>query len=237
MTTFKYQVFDHKTELARHFANTLKTKTEQNNKVFVALSGGSTPQHIFDVMASEFSGSIAWDKLFIFWVDERCVPPSHPESNYKMTMEHLLSKVPIPSEQIVRVKAELPPQEALQDYILQIGATVPMQQGIPQFDLTVLGMGDDGHTASIFPHEISLWHCPDTCTLGHHPISGQTRVSLTGKVINHSKEIVFLVTGSNKAEKLKEIFACAPQSVNYPASLVEPARTVWLVDAEAASLL
>ncbi|MFT3739846.1 MAG: 6-phosphogluconolactonase [Breznakibacter sp.] len=237
MGAFNYQVFDDKNQLARYFANILKKKTGNRDKVYLAISGGSTPQHIFDVMANEFANDIAWDKLFVFWVDERCVPPAHAESNYRMTYVHLLSKVPIPASHIFRVKTELGNQEALQDYISTINTHVPKHLGIPRFDLTVLGMGDDGHTASIFPHEIQLWHSPDVCTLGHHPQSGQVRVTLTGKIINHSEQIIFLVTGSNKSEKLKEIFGNSDKSTAYPASMVDMAKTTWLVDAEAAKLL
>jgi 6-phosphogluconolactonase len=215
----------------------LQKLSNEKENVYVALSGGSTPQHIFDVLAAEYAQSIHWHKIFLFWVDERCVPPTHAESNFRMTQTHLLDQVPIPANQIFRIKGELEPDIALLQYTNDIQLNAPQVNGITQFDLTVLGMGDDGHTASIFPHEISLWQSPLECEVGHHPQSGQKRVTLTGKVINHSKHIVFLVTGLNKAEKVSEIFSNAETARHYPASLVNTEKTTWLLDVEAAALL
>jgi 6-phosphogluconolactonase len=232
-----YLIFNDKTSLARHFADRLVKLTSDMETVYVAVSGGSTPQHIFDVMATEYQASIHWEKIKLFWVDERCVPPTHGDSNYGMTKKHLLDKVAIPANNVFRVMGELQPNEALYHYIDCINQQVPIVNGIPQFDLTILGMGDDGHTASIFPHEISLWQSPNICELGHHPQSGQNRVTLTGTVINHSKHIVFLVTGQNKATKVSEIFTQSPQAANYPASLVDATKTTCLLDADAAGLI
>jgi 6-phosphogluconolactonase len=232
-----YQIFSDKTVLARHFADRLVKLTEAKQSVYLAISGGSTPQHIFDIMANEYAHTIKWDRIKLFWVDERCVPPSHSDSNYLMTQTHLLDKVGLPAHNVFRVKGELPPHEALAQYMAQINGNVPIVDGLPQFDLTVLGMGDDGHTASIFPHEIALWQSANICELGHHPQSHQIRVTLTGGVINHSKHIVFLVTGQNKAIKINELFSFSPQSKAYPASLVDIDKTTWLLDADAAGLI
>lgn len=232
-----YKIFDSENNLAQAFAHTIMALTQAKDEVYIALSGGRTPQTIFDVLATDFASEIEWEKLRFFWVDERCVPPLDADSNYKMTNIHLLSKLPIGENQVFRVKGELTPQNALNEYIEVINKNVPQLDGLPCFDLTILGMGDDGHTASVFPHEIELWHHADVCTLGHHPITGQTRVTLTGKVINHSRQIIFMVTGAGKAAKIQEIFSQSSVSSNYPASLVDAKKSVWWLDRAAAQLL
>jgi 6-phosphogluconolactonase len=232
-----HHIFESKAPLAHYFANRLQTICNDKDKVFVAISGGTTPQYIFDVMSSEYQTSIDWQKIRLFWVDERCVPPTDADSNYGMTVRHLLSKVAIPDNQIYRIKGELPNEEALSQYITEIEKTVPLVDGSPKLDLVVLGMGDDGHTASVFPHQINLWHSPRICELANHPTSGQVRVTLTGGVINDAREIIFLVTGAGKAPKVSEIFTRKPSAQSYPASLVDETHCTWLLDKEAAQLL
>jgi 6-phosphogluconolactonase len=230
-------VFEDKIELARYFGQLLTELTWEEGPKYIALSGGTTPQSIFDVLADEFRNKIRWERLRLFWVDERCVSPTDNESNYRMTNEHLISGIGIPSENIYRVKGELSPEEALPEYIKVIKAEVPLKNGWPVFDLTVLGMGDDGHTASIFPHQIDLWKSPEICAIGNHPVTGQARITLTGKAINSSRQIVFLVTGENKAEKIEQIISYDRNSSKYPAKMVDRSKTIWLLDEAAASLL
>jgi 6-phosphogluconolactonase len=230
-------VFEDKIELARYFGQLLAELTRDEGAKYVALSGGTTPQVIFDLLADEYQEAIGWKKLRLFWVDERCVPPTDSESNYRMTYEHLISKIGIPSENIFRVKGELSPEEARIEYVYAIKAEVPHKNGWPVFDLTVLGMGDDGHTASIFPHQIDLWKSPEICAIGNHPVTGQARITLTGKAINNSRKIVFLVTGENKAEKIEQIISYDRNSSKYPAKMVDRSKTIWLLDEAAASLL
>lgn len=229
-----HYLFDTKHSLAQHFAQYLEKLCNQKERVYIALSGGTTPQYIFDVISDEFKTAIQWHKVWLFWVDERCVPPSHSDSNFGMTHKHLLSNVDIPTQQIFRVKGELLPAQALEQAIDDIHQHVPLVNGLPQFDVVVLGMGDDGHTASIFPHEIALWHSPNICELGHHPTSAQVRVTLTGHVINNALHIIFLVTGANKASKIKEIFTHSAAANAYPAALVDTNKCEWLLDKEAA---
>ena len=230
-------VFEDKIELARYFGQLLTKLTQDDREKYIALSGGTTPQVIFDLLADEYREAIGWKKLSLFWVDERCVPPTDHESNYRMTNEHLISKVGIPSENIFRVKGELSPEDALIEYIQVIKTEVPLKNGWPVFDLTVLGMGDDGHTASIFPHQIDLWKSPEICAIGNHPVTGQARITLTGKAINSSQQIVFLVTGESKAEKIEQIISYDRNSSKYPAKMVDRSKTIWLLDEAAASLL
>ena len=237
MIPHQFRVFDSKDDFAHALAQTLITLTSDRSTVHIALSGGSTPQSIFDVLASQYEQKIEWQKIRFFWVDERCVPPTHAKSNYRMTQQHLLSKLPIDVRQVFRVKGEDTPEKALTDYIETIKQNVPTVGGLPCFDLTILGMGDDGHTASIFPHEIDLWQSPEICTIGHHPQTNQARVTLTGNTINNSKRILFMVTGANKASKVNEIFTQSEASHNYPASLVDTKKTEWWLDKDAAQTL
>lgn len=230
-------VFEDKIELARYFGQILVDLTQDDEEKYVALSGGTTPQTIFDLLAEEFREAIQWEKLKLFWVDERCVPPTNDESNYRMTYTHLISKIGISDKNIFRIKGELSPEEALAEYIQVIKTQVPSKNGWPVFDLIVLGMGDDGHTASIFPHQIDLWKSPEICAIGNHPVTGQSRVTITGKVINSSSQIIFLVTGENKAKKIEQIISFDRNSSKYPAKMVDRSKTIWLLDEAAATLL
>ncbi|WP_255434166.1 6-phosphogluconolactonase [Carboxylicivirga sp. M1479] len=232
-----HKIFDSKQELATYFGEYLLNKTKEKPDLNIALSGGSTPKVIFEVLARDFEKSIDWTKIRFFWGDERCVLPTNPESNFGMTREHLFDHVKTRAINIFRVKGELDPQEAVKAYSATINDNVPHVNHIPQFDIMLLGMGDDGHTASIFPHQIKLWDSNNICELAQHPETGQVRVSLTGKVINNSKEIIFLVTGANKAEKVDEIFNKKNNYQQYPAALVNMNKATWLLDKEAAESL
>lgn len=232
--TTMQKIFNNKQELALYFGDYLLNLSQDQQEINIALSGGSTPKAIFEVLAKEYATSIDWTKLRFFWGDERCVPPNDHESNFGMTREHLFDHVGTKAANIFRVKGELEPDEAVNDYINILEENIPNVDGIPQFDIMLLGMGDDGHTASIFPHQIGLWNSENTCELAQHPDSGQFRVTLSGKVINNSKQIFFIVTGNNKAEKLEEIIKQQGNYKTYPAALVNMTKTEWLLDKEAA---
>ncbi len=233
--TDNLQIFDTKNELAVYFGQLLYERSLTKDKITIALSGGSTPKAIFDELALKFKDKIDWKKIHLFWGDERCVPPTDDESNYKMTYDHLLNKVSIPKENIHRVPGEKSVDEATAFYIDHLINNLPIINGIPQFDIVLLGMGTDGHTASIFPYQIDLWDNENICVPAQHPDSGQNRVSLSGKIINHAREVFFLVTGNDKAGKVDEIQNQKGDFRNYPASLVKDA--VWLLDKEAARLI
>lgn len=230
-------IFDDKAALAEHFGQLLLQMSQEKEKVYIALSGGSTPKAIFDHLAENYQKQLPWERLYFFWGDERCVAPDHADSNYGMTKTHLFDKVPLPADNIFRVKGELEPTKAAEDYEIQIDRSLPQENNLPAFDLMLLGMGDDGHTASIFPHEMELWDSPLLCEVATHPKSGQKRVTLTGKVINNARHILFLVTGSNKAEKVQEIIKQSGQWHNYPAARTSADKTTWLLDKDAAALL
>ncbi len=228
-----------KNEVAQAFAAYFAALVADATVFHLALSGGSTPKVVFDLLASEYSSKIDWKKIHFYWGDERCVSPIDEQSNYKMTVEHLFSKIPIPRENIHRILGERDPTAEAMRYANLLEINLERVAGIPQFDLVMLGMGDDGHTASIFPHQIALWETKDHCVVATHPDSGQKRVSINGQVINTAKAVAFLVTGANKAEKVDEILNRKKGFEKYPAALVQPhsGALLWFLDQEAAALL
>ena len=189
------KIYKDKVEVAREFSSYFAEFVEGKPQVQVALSGGSTPKVVFDVLAADYGQKMDWSKVHFYWGDERCVPPDDEESNFKMTVDHLFSKIEVPKENIHRILGENDPNSEAMRYANLLEINLDRVEGIPEFDLVILGMGDDGHTASIFPHEIDLWDAEDHCVVATHPETGQKRVSINGKVINRAKEVVFLVTG------------------------------------------
>ncbi len=222
--------------LAEEVAYILKDMSDTGEKIHVALSGGSTPKVIFDYIAKELGDEIFWDNINFYWGDERCVPPTDSESNFKMTVDHLLSKIDMPEENIFRVMGENDPEEEAVRYSKVLDDELPIANGIPQFDLVMLGMGDDGHTVSIFPDSIELWDAKENCVVAVHPYSGQKRVTITGKIVNNAKAVAFLVTGAGKAEKVHEIIKKEKDFALYPANLVQPTdgELTWFLDEDAA---
>jgi len=233
------KVYQNKVKVAEEFSKYFIEKSTTGQPFHVALSGGSTPKIVFDVLADEFSNDVDWSAIHLYWGDERCVAPDDEESNYRMTVEHLISKVNIPEENIHRIKGEDDPKSEAKRYGNLLDEQLPHELGLPQFDMVILGMGDDGHTASIFPHELKLWVSPDNCEVAIHPESGQRRVSITGRIINNAKTVAFLVTGESKAEKVKIIVGREEGYLEYPASHVAPKTKdlVWFLDAAAAEQL
>lgn len=231
------KIFDEISLLAESFYQLIFEVVKSKNvgeKASIAFSGGNTPAKIFDYISATHKDDLDWNKINFFWVDERCVPPDHAESNFKMTKEHLLDKVGVNNKNIFRVFGEAQPAIEAKRYSDKIVDNLEIKSGLPSFDLIFLGMGDDGHTASIFPGNNSLFNSEKVCEVASHPVSGQTRITLTGRIINNASIISFLVTGSNKAEKMAEIVLKGETS-GYPASLVNPVhgKLIWLLDKEA----
>jgi len=233
------KIYKDKQEVAKQFSGYFVDQLKDKDTFHVALSGGSTPKIVFDVLAENFADKVDWSKVHFYWGDERCVAPTDDESNYKMTVEHLFSKIEVPKENINRILGERDPSGEALRYANLLEIDLDRVEDIPQFDLVILGMGDDGHTASIFPHEIELWNSEDHCVVATHPDSGQKRVSINGKVINTAKEVAFLVTGASKAKKVEAVVEKTEGSEVYPASLVNPlsGNLVWFLDEEAATRL
>ncbi len=226
------KVFNSSAEVAKQFGLFMSGISDLQS---VALSGGSTPRLLFDELADVNKYPLTWQNIHLFWGDERCVPPDHEESNYKMTKTHLLDKIEIPDGNVHRVLGESSPSEEAERYANEIGKYVKSHEGIPQFDLIILGMGSDGHTASIFPHQMELLTSENVCEVAIHPESGQNRITLTGKVINQAKRVAFLVTGSSKTEKVQSIMKHAAVANSYPAAHIKANEVYWFLDSDAAS--
>ena len=233
------KIADSKKETARLFSEYLGNLIAKNTISHIALSGGSTPKEVFKQLAEHFKNEIDWSKVQFYWGDERCVLPDDEESNYKMANEYLFSKIELPLGNIHRIKGENEPIEEAKSYADLLEKSLPNVGMQPQFDLVILGLGDDGHTASIFPNQMHLWNSKAYCEVAEHPVTGQKRVTLTGGIINNAKEVAFLVTGANKAEKVLEIIEKKGNYNTYPASLVKlnSGRLNWFLDADAAKFI
>jgi 6-phosphogluconolactonase len=209
----------------------------------IAISGGTTPKAMFALLASPaepFLKQVPWDKLELYWVDERCVPPDDAESNYRMTKEALLSKVPLAAERVHRMEGELEPEVAAARYEAVIRNTFRLEGAeTPTFDLVQLGMGDDGHTASLFPHTDALNEMSHIVVPNHVPQKDTWRITLTWPVINQGREVAFLIEGSGKAQVLHDVFLGPYQPETYPSQIIRPAsgRLTLLLDAAAAAKL
>ena len=205
----------------------------------VVLAGGSTPRPVYEKLAREpFRSRIDWSGVHLFWGDERCVPPTHQENNYWMAKTALIDHVPIPDENIHRIPGELGAEAAAEGYERELRSFFKGRQ-LPAFDLVLLGMGDDGHTASLFPgtaaiHEEKRW------VLGHFVDKLDSwRITLTPPALNAAQQIVFLVTGGGKAERLCEVLSGPFQPDHLPAQIIQSqtGRVVWMVDKHAAANL
>lgn len=242
-TYFKTQVlptpYDTANRLSMDFIRFTENMLHYREKLYIALSGGSTPQLMFDILAKEYPEALPWNKLHFFWVDERCVLSSDPESNYGNAYRMLFSKVDVSPENIHPVHGGDDPLTEVVRYTGEILAYVPCVNNIPVFDLILLGMGNDGHTASIFPGQPGLFDTTAICSISQHPETCQKRITLTGKVINNATEVVFLVTGSNKAEKVKSIINDESEAFLYPAKQVRPVNgsLAWYLDNESATFI
>ncbi|TMD66535.1 MAG: 6-phosphogluconolactonase [Chloroflexi bacterium] len=206
----------------------------------IALSGGSTPKVLYGLLATEpYLGQINWSSIEIFWSDERCVPPDDAESNYAMANEVLLSKIPIQPRQVHRMPAdEANHDTASQEYTLEM-QRVFGTNGIPAFDLIQLGMGPEGHTASLFPHQQSLHEQERLVMPVSVPKPPPLRLTFTPPLLNAARHVLFLVTGSEKADAVQAVLEGPYQSEEYPAQIVRPAtgEVTWMLDTAAARKL
>lgn len=230
------KVFPSPKDVAQAFAEMLLEKSSSVDRLNIALSGGSTPKLLFDILAADFKTSIDWKKIHFYWGDERCVPPNHEESNYLMTRQHLFEHIELPQSNVHRILGEDNAEEEAKNYGNILTDQLPEVNGLPQFDLIMLGLGEDGHTASIFPHQMELLTSEEVCAVANHPTSGQKRVTLTGPVINNAKEVAFLVTGAGKKDKVKSILENTDDHEQYPAAHIAPrlGQLTWWMDEPAA---
>jgi 6-phosphogluconolactonase len=194
---------------------------------------------VFKYLASNCKEIIPWERILIFWSDERCVSPESEESNYRMAREYLLDYVPVPSGNIFRIMGEKYPDSESNRYSETVRKFVPANSGIPQFDLIMLGLGDDGHTASIFPGKQMIAESEKLFAETENPYTKQKRITANYTIINQASTIVFLVTGNAKAEILAKVIEKKEGWNHFPASYVNPVKgeIIWLLDIQAASEL
>lgn len=228
------QIFPNPEDLAEQVSTLLMSWIEEssNYKFHLAISGGSTPNLLFSALATNYAGSPLWQKTHFWWVDERMVAPSDPESNFGVANQMLLSKITIPETNIHRILGEQIPYQEAENYSRQIRKQVTMKDGWPRFDLIFLGIGDDGHTASIFPNQMELLQSDRICEVATHPVTFQQRVTLTGRAINNADKICVLVTGANKAERMSEIWSEDEKRKALPAYWIQPTegQSLWCAD-------
>jgi 6-phosphogluconolactonase len=232
----------HKTthDLAEAFAteliNEISEAAGKKSTFTIALSGGSTPNILYSVLAEKYNQAFDWRSVHFFWGDERCVPPDDPESNFGAATSIFLSRIDIPEMNIHRIRGEADPSAEAVRYSSEIIDNTLSSGGLPVFDHIILGMGEDGHTVSIFPSNSELLYSDKICEVATHPLSGQKRVTITGKVINNSDAVTFLVTGHSKAEMVELIFK---KGSDFPASFIIPShgRLNWLLDEKAGRLI
>jgi 6-phosphogluconolactonase len=223
---------------AEHFVTLAAEAIAARGRVAVALSGGSTPRATYALLATEeFAAQLDWSRVHVFWGDERCVPPDHPDSNVRLARETLLDHVPLPAGNVHRIHGEVEPEAAAQAYAAELRAFFGTQW--PSFDLVLLGMGNDGHTASLFPGSAALRETarPVVAVRAEYQDRPAHRVTLTPPAINAARQVLFLVAGAAKAETLQAVLE-GPAG-RFPAQRIRPTsgRLTWQVDIEAASRL
>ena len=239
----KLRIFDDLEELSRYAAKLFVEQAAQSiaarNQFLVALNGGNTPMRLFQLLATDARAQVDWNKVHIFWGDERCVPPEDSGSSYGQARETLLSRVPIPDSHIHRIKGELGPSGASKEYSLTLKNLASPPLDWPRFDLVYLGMGEDGHTASLFPGSPVHVSEPAMPVTAHYQDRPANRVTLTQPVFNSARLVAFMATGAKKANTLAEVLSDRYNPELYPVQRINPkeGELIWLVDEDAASRL
>ena len=224
-------------EFCKELVNEINTQLKEKDKINIALSGGNTPKAIFKELAASYKEKLNWEKINLFWGDERCVPPEDSESNYGMTKKHLLDYIKIPSKNINRILGENDPHGEAKRYSDIIRNSLDSVNNLPEFEIMLLGLGEDGHTVSIFPNQMELLGSDKICEVAFHPETKRRRITLSGNVINNSKKIYFLVSGKSKSFAVGEILNKKSDYLNLPAAHIKPVNgeLIWFLDKEAAS--
>jgi 6-phosphogluconolactonase len=243
MTNQTIEVFDNPIELIERAANLFVSVAQDavanNGRFLTALSGGSTPKALFQLLATPaYASQIDWQHTHFLWGDERLVPPDDPGSNYKLALDTLLSHVPIPAENIHRAKGELEPETAVIDYTQQLQQLALPGQPFPQLDLALMGLGNDGHTASLFPGPIPAAEStqPVMAVTANYDGRPAHRLTLTPLLFNAAHHILFLATGEKKAAALAAVLNRQDTPEKWPAQRIQPPNgtVIWLVDEAAA---
>jgi len=228
---------------AEHFVELAEEAFAARGRVRIAVSGGNTPKATFALLADPeqpFRNRMPWSGLELYWVDERAVPPDHPDSNYRMTRETLLDQVGLAPEQIHRIHGELEPEAAAAEYEYDLRSSFRLEGAeMPSFDVLALGMGNDGHTASLFPHTDAINETGRLVIANHVPQKDTWRITLTWPVINHAREVFFLIAGADKAPVIHEVFMGPIDVESLPSQLIWPASGILtlILDKAAAAQL
>ncbi len=223
---------------AEHMVNSIERAIQKNGLCNVALSGGNTPGGVYSMLAaSPYRERVDWDRLHLFWGDERMVPPEHQDSNFRMVQETLLDHIKIPGENVHRIRGEIAPEEAATEYTELLHDH--FKGSPPCFDLILLGLGEDGHTASLFPETDAVGECEKHAVAVFVPRLSAWRVTLTLPVLNAAREILFLVSGKSKSEMVQRIMSIKQPAKELPATMVDPqnGELHWMLDSEAMVLI
>ncbi len=222
-------------EAAKRLVEAYEEALALKGRFSLALAGGSTPRLLYQRLSMEpFIDRFDWSKVHIYFGDERCVPPDHADSNYRMAREAMLQHLPIPMDNIYRMRGEIDPQAAATEY----GQLLKEQFGDAGCDVVLLGMGEDGHTASLFPGTEALAEQHHRCVANFVPKLNAWRLTMTAPFINRAWQVMILVTGQSKAERLRQVLEDKPDPNETPITLIRPevGKLVWLLDAPAAGM-
>lgn len=216
----------------------LSKECAEGKIINISLSGGSTPKVIFQMLAEKYSHKINWSVLHFWWGDERCVNHESAESNYGEAKRILFDHIEIPEDNIHPVHTDLSPDQASIAYVQEMRKYIPVKDGIPRYDLILLGLGTDGHTASLFPNDISI-DCATWTAVAVQPETHQSRVSVSYKLINSAHEVIFIVTGNSKEDVIKNLFLDKHKAIRYPAHYINlgHGQLFWYMDTEAAKAI
>jgi 6-phosphogluconolactonase len=226
-------------EAADRFVAASEEAIENRGQFMVALSGGSTPQEAYSRLADPMLATkVSWRNVHFFWGDERCVPPDHPDSNYRMARKTMIQKVPIPQANVHRIQGELDPDLAAEAYADDLRSVFGSEER-PRFDLVFLGLGQDGHVASLFPGSLALRETEHWVLAVFVEALQPWRVTRTPPGLNSARQLSLLVSGKAKADRLQEVLEGEPQIEPLPAQMIQPinGQVTWLVDQAAATKL
>lgn len=232
-----HKIFDSAEQVVLSLADDMQAYSKQDRPVHISLSGGSTPKMLFKRLAEPpYATSINWQNLHFWWGDERCVPPQDSDSNYGEAKALLFSHIDIPAGNIHRIRGEKPPEAEAKRFAQEMSEQIESQHGTPVFDWILLGVGEDGHTASLFPNQTD-YQDQKLATVATHPQTEQQRISKTAKVLSAAKRISYLVLGAGKAEIVYQIHTISADKLPYPAAKIASAKgeTEWYLDSDAAA--
>jgi 6-phosphogluconolactonase len=243
MTTPEIKVLATPEDLAREAADRILRVADEaialQGRFSIALSGGSAPRPLYELLATDdYRSAIDWARVDVFFADERCVPPDHPESNYRMARELMLGKLPIPGDNVYRIPGEIEPEEAAKEY----GLMLKEKFGDGGLDVVLLGMGEDGHTASLFPGTAALDETRHRVVANYaeRSTTGKSwRVTMTAPFINRARNVLVLVTGAGKSARVSQVLEGPRDPRALPIQLIAPqppGKLIWLLDAAAAGM-